>query len=81
MTDRIEVVSRKKVHIRICTGNCKNHGGWDRPVYVYPQIRVCLFFWRTLWDCPCCQNEKNVERWVKEAYPNAILHRGGWRDL
>lgn len=75
------VISTKKLHIRICTGNMKNHGGYFRPVYVMPQMRVFLFFWRTMWDCPYCQDARKVEEWVRKSYPNAVITHGGWREF
>ena len=76
-----KVISTKRVHIRICTGNMKNHYGWARPVYVIPQRRVFLFFWRSIWDCPYCQDYQKVEDWVRKSYPNAVVTSGGWREF
>ena len=81
MSDEVKVISTKKVHIRICTGSCKSHGGMFRPIYVYPQIRVFPFLWKTMRECPYIGNSQQVEEWVKKSYPNVLLHYGGWRDF
>ena len=81
MSSTPKVASLKKVHIRICTGPIASHGGFFRCIYIIPQRRFLLFFWKTIWNCPYCQNYQKVEQWVRETFPNAVVSNGGWREF
>lgn len=70
-------------HFRVATGCSKHHAGWGRPIYVRPQMRVCLFFWRDIWpEYRLFHDSWQVEKWLHKTYGNDIvMHKSVWRDF